>query len=83
MAGVSIFHLFMRLKETLRSVPKNAFPLILPEAMERIPFPWGDEVWKVKVTQSPLCYLLGIVLDQDVYSTILLLENYSDEGREF
>lgn len=51
--------------------------------MERIPFPWGDEVWKLKVTQSPLFYLLGIVLDQDVYLTILLLENYSDEGREF
>lgn len=47
------------------------------------PFPLGGEVWRVKVTQSPFCYLLGIELHQGVYSGILIMRNYSNEGKEF
>lgn len=40
--------------------PQNAFPLTLPEVMERVAFPSGGEVWRAKLAQSPL-YLLGSV----------------------
>lgn len=83
-AGVSVCHLFVRLRELLCSAPKMHFHLvILPEVMERLPFPSHGEVRRVKVAQSPLCYLLGIVLDQDVYSGIFILRNDFNEGKEF
>lgn len=84
-AGVPVCHPFVSLRELhLLFGPQNAFPLTHSSRNgEEVPFSFRTCSLGSESHSPPLCYLPGIVLEQDLYSDIFILRKYSSEGKEF